>query len=461
MAARDILRNEACYLIGNGNSVDVWNSPWVPWINWQQSRATFNPLIQQKSVYASSLIRDDGEWNLDLVRRWFVPTLASSINLITRLPGGYVDRLIWKDSTAGLFSTKEAYKAIIRRRLGVKDKTWSDLWKSPQQERRLGRDILPFGNRLKMIFGNSETCYICKADDDSFIHLFCKCPLAKALWFDSVWSVRSENLRFDTPLELLKWILNPDFLSQNPVEDQRQFTLFASCLCFVLWQTRNSAYHEQTVPTFAGIRSEIWSRIRDTNHAFSVEIPQPVESGSGTLPHDIYLDRIMFFTDAACRGLVGAGGIIEAEARTLLHACNWCSTRGWVNPIFFTDCKVLAESLSSKIIPSWKDNSLFIHLFEAFNVIPGAQVVWIKRDSNELAHRLVDWAFKYLAFSLNPIRTGNLFQAKEIRIRVTKHILGPPPNKGTAVVFDKVLASNVLHDFATALIFSTNYQNKS
>ncbi|KAF4393275.1 hypothetical protein G4B88_002009, partial [Cannabis sativa] len=115
--------------------LDVWNSPWVPWINWQQSRATFNPLIQQKSVYASSLIRDDGEWNLDLVRRWFVPTLASSINLITRLPGGYVDRLIWKDSTAGLFSTKEAYKAIIRRRLGVKDKTWSDLWKSPQQER--------------------------------------------------------------------------------------------------------------------------------------------------------------------------------------------------------------------------------------------------------------------------------------------------------------------------------------
>ena len=31
--AREVVRKGACFIIGDGESVDVWLDPWVPWLN--------------------------------------------------------------------------------------------------------------------------------------------------------------------------------------------------------------------------------------------------------------------------------------------------------------------------------------------------------------------------------------------------------------------------------------------
>ncbi|PON88131.1 hypothetical protein TorRG33x02_161570 [Trema orientale] len=36
-STRDFIREGSVYLIGNGDAVDIWNSPWVPWFNMEQT----------------------------------------------------------------------------------------------------------------------------------------------------------------------------------------------------------------------------------------------------------------------------------------------------------------------------------------------------------------------------------------------------------------------------------------
>ncbi|KAF4366177.1 hypothetical protein F8388_014895 [Cannabis sativa] len=140
----------------------------------------------------STLIRDDGEWNMELAHFWFVPSVASSLCLISHLPVvGESDKLNWKDDVDGCFSPKAAYSSIIKSCLSDYDPAWKRLWllKIPDHMKlflwKLCQDGLPFGNRLSRIFGNVESCTICVENIDSFANLFYLCPLARALWFFS------------------------------------------------------------------------------------------------------------------------------------------------------------------------------------------------------------------------------------------------------------------------------------
>ncbi|KAF4368490.1 hypothetical protein F8388_018614 [Cannabis sativa] len=109
MATRDLIRNEACWILADGGKVDLWASPWIPWLDWDKSRAAFNPLCVPNPIKVSSLIGADGEWIASSVQRWFVPSVASSLHLIQRLPSSQDDLLVWKDATNGMFSPSVAY----------------------------------------------------------------------------------------------------------------------------------------------------------------------------------------------------------------------------------------------------------------------------------------------------------------------------------------------------------------
>ncbi|PON76413.1 hypothetical protein PanWU01x14_034670 [Parasponia andersonii] len=41
---RELIRSRSCFLIGDGLSTNLWNSPWVPWLSDEETRAAFNPI---------------------------------------------------------------------------------------------------------------------------------------------------------------------------------------------------------------------------------------------------------------------------------------------------------------------------------------------------------------------------------------------------------------------------------
>ncbi|KAF4362984.1 hypothetical protein F8388_020500 [Cannabis sativa] len=235
MATRDLIRNEACWLTVNGRRADLWHSPWITWLDWNMSRDAFNPLIEQNSVKVSTLIGSDGEWIPSLINRWFVPSV---LKITERLK---------------LF-----------------------LWK-------LCKDILPFGCRLERIFGNSISCAICGEANDSAQHMFWSCPLAKAVWFASRWSIRR-------------------------VIDE--FNRFGICLVDELCTARNRAFHDHVNPSWRGVMG----RVQKAASYLLVAWDTQANSGVMQLVHrEIYFGKLVLFVDASFKDMRVAAGIVNTH----------------------------------------------------------------------------------------------------------------------------------------------------
>ena len=78
---------------------------------------------------------------------------------------------------------------------------------------RIAADCLPTKANLARCLDIGEVlCPLCKTEVESSIHLFALCLVAKALWFNSNWGVRSDALGFSSTLELIHFLFSPPFL---------------------------------------------------------------------------------------------------------------------------------------------------------------------------------------------------------------------------------------------------------
>ncbi|KAF4347147.1 hypothetical protein G4B88_007902 [Cannabis sativa] len=385
MATRDLIRNEACWVLADGGKADLWASPWIPWLDWDKSRAAFNPLCVPNPIKVSTLIGANGEWIASSVQRWFVPSVASSLHLIQRLPSSQDDLLVWKDATNGMFSPSVAYKSIIKSRWGETDQIWLRIWKLQLTERlkmflwKLCRDIIPFGNRLQRIFGNSTRCVICGAAEDSALHLFFKCPLAKAVWFASRWAIRSDTLNFGAPRDMVVWLLSPEFLKGADAEVLGEFLRFGVCLFDALWTARNRAFHDQISPTWRGVLAKVTSAVA---YLLSAWESPTTAGGLQHSPAALYTGNPVLLVDAGW----DSGGYLG------VHAVKWCTMRGWNRMVIASDCQLLVHGLHARRAPNWRLAGVFWQLVEMLDALPDVKIEWTPRAGVLAAHKLAKWA---------------------------------------------------------------------
>nr|XP_023921351.1 uncharacterized protein LOC112032807 [Quercus suber] len=77
--AKAIIRQGACYLIGDGSSVSVWEDPWVPWIQGFSPKPR-EDAFSQIPMLVSQLINDELRyWNAALVNEIFDTESARAI----------------------------------------------------------------------------------------------------------------------------------------------------------------------------------------------------------------------------------------------------------------------------------------------------------------------------------------------------------------------------------------------
>uniref|UniRef100_A0A2N9FEW4 CCHC-type domain-containing protein n=1 Tax=Fagus sylvatica TaxID=28930 RepID=A0A2N9FEW4_FAGSY len=105
-ALRSVICKGACYLIGDGKSVDCWKDPWVPWI------LGFLPhpkdtLVPPNPMLVSSLINQERpSWNMTLLKEYFDEDSITAICRIHLPLQPAPDKLCWiadpKDSPKAL-----------------------------------------------------------------------------------------------------------------------------------------------------------------------------------------------------------------------------------------------------------------------------------------------------------------------------------------------------------------------
>ncbi len=71
--------------------------------------------------------------------------------------------------------------------------------------------------------GQDLSCHLCGKAEESDIHIFFECPVAKKIWFGCSWCLRTDEVHLTNSEDILKFVLDP------PPYGQRHEEAFEHC----------------------------------------------------------------------------------------------------------------------------------------------------------------------------------------------------------------------------------------
>uniref|UniRef100_A0A803Q8I0 Reverse transcriptase zinc-binding domain-containing protein n=1 Tax=Cannabis sativa TaxID=3483 RepID=A0A803Q8I0_CANSA len=147
-------------------------------------------------------INENLTWNETWIKQWFGANVAKHIINIGLPAHHQKDSWFWLGEESGVFTIKSAYH-LVKKNTVINHPIWQwkVLWNTPIHARLklLGWQILSNAlltrEKLALAFPIfSNHCPICDECVESSLHLFWKCSFAKALWFGSLWGIRTDSI---------------------------------------------------------------------------------------------------------------------------------------------------------------------------------------------------------------------------------------------------------------------------
>ena len=114
---KDMILKGACYLIGDGSSINVWMDSWIPWIEGFKPKPKDNSILMNPLMVCSLINQDTHEWRMDKLMELFEFESIAAIKKIRFSTTQREDKLIWIEDEKGRFSTKAAYKVIQEQKI--------------------------------------------------------------------------------------------------------------------------------------------------------------------------------------------------------------------------------------------------------------------------------------------------------------------------------------------------------
>uniref|UniRef100_A0A2N9ETY0 DUF4283 domain-containing protein n=1 Tax=Fagus sylvatica TaxID=28930 RepID=A0A2N9ETY0_FAGSY len=104
----------ACFIIGDGKSVDYWKNPWIPWLTNFLPKPKSSLVSTQPTLVVSLINSNNRSWNLELLEELFDIESVNAIGRINLPLRPIPDKLAWIVDSKGAFSVKSAYNWGIR-----------------------------------------------------------------------------------------------------------------------------------------------------------------------------------------------------------------------------------------------------------------------------------------------------------------------------------------------------------
>ncbi|KAL0000486.1 hypothetical protein SO802_014267 [Lithocarpus litseifolius] len=414
--AKKIIVKGACYLIGDGTSIDVWQDPWVPWVH------TFIPKPRDESspqppLKVSQLINSDCHcWKAHLVHEIFDPPSAQAILSISIPSRPTADKLCWILDPKGKFSVKSACQ-VSNSQDGtqtVSSINWKKLWSLKAPERikmflwRLGVNALPTRENLsKRMEINDTSCLLCKNVVETPCHLFLHCPIARALWFSVCWGFKPEEISASSTEDILNLVLNPPS-PFSPAMEQWKISLTLALTLEEIWRLRNTELHSNAPIILLDSIKMVQRRFLEITNVYTNSDPSSLcqQAIHWTLPP---LGWIKVNVDAAFSNSRSALAVVardyngnicniwartstqpsslQAEAEALLWATQIAKRERWRQVIFESDSKICIDALTStNAVSHWSIQATINNCLSVTESIPECSFVWIRRSCNSAAH---------------------------------------------------------------------------
>ena len=190
LKGRDLLLKNLGWIVGNGDSISIWNDPWLSLTCQQRPMGPPNEAHQDLTV-ADLINAGTGEWDVPKIKL-LLPAYEEKILSINPSLTGAPDKQVWLGTRSGTYSIKSGYytavnqeenREIAQNNLGFqwKRSVWN-LTCAPKIKLfswRLLKGAIPVGERLVDRHVPADpACKRCGCSE-SIIHLLFQCPFAQ------------------------------------------------------------------------------------------------------------------------------------------------------------------------------------------------------------------------------------------------------------------------------------------
>lgn len=256
--ARWVVDKGTRWLVGNGESINVWTSPWIP--RPRGFRVVTTSGSDNASLKVSHVINNlSREWNKELLYETFLPIDVELILSIPLSEEPHNDRRIWHYTTSGEFTVKSAYHLIrdICKDEGgggmsdSGDKLWGKLWslQVPPRIKMFGWKMCANGlatgaNLSTRLRGFDARCCRCGALCEDDVHALLECPASNEIWDRSGILKPETEVRVCNLKEWLGWCF--DTCSEEYIHG-------IITVLWAIWNVRNKAIFD--------VRGEAWREV--------------------------------------------------------------------------------------------------------------------------------------------------------------------------------------------------------
>ena len=108
---RSLISRGACYLIGDGVSVDFWKDPWIPWQEGFSPTPKDPSAILENIKVADFILPSTNSWNRVVLAEIVDATSLGAILKVAIPIQPRLDKLIWTLEPLGKFSKKSVIKS--------------------------------------------------------------------------------------------------------------------------------------------------------------------------------------------------------------------------------------------------------------------------------------------------------------------------------------------------------------
>ena len=188
IGTKHLLSEAACLLVGNGEPIRTWSDPWV--LNLlgfiPSPKVGANPDL---ALIVSQLLNQDRSgWDIAKLRHFFEDSVVDIIMQVPLPSFPSADCWSWTLTNSGKFTIISTYwLGRISSPPLMMDLSQGQVWKSRLHEKlkmhlwRIATNVLPTKGVISQFAKVEVGCPLCNLSDESPLHIFALCPIAKSL----------------------------------------------------------------------------------------------------------------------------------------------------------------------------------------------------------------------------------------------------------------------------------------